>query len=507
MRRALVSVSDKTGLAEFCGRLRGQGVEIVSSGGTAAFLASAGVAVTLVADVTKHPEILGGRVKTLHPRIHGGILADRSNPEHLAEMDEQGIDSFDLVVSNLYPFQQTVRSPNASFGDIIENIDIGGPAMVRAAAKNHTWVGIVTNPDQYDEVAAAVEGGGLSSDLRRRLAQAAFFHTAVYDAAIVNWLEADSALPSQVVVALQRAEILRYGENPHQAGARYRRAGEESWWDGVAQHGGLALSYLNLFDVDAAWRLVHDLGDSPAVAIIKHANPCGVAVASDVVTAFQNAYDCDPRSAFGGIVALNRIVDSDTVATIEQSAQADIIIAPGFGEGVVERILARRKNTRILEAGRPDPPDLGLRQISGGWLGQTPAHFSRGREEWTVVTNRVPTEMEMADAELAWRICGHVTSNAIVLVGGATAWGIGAGQQNRLESAQLAAQKAAGRAAGGACASDAFYPFPDGVEAAAAAGVAVVIQPGGALRDQDVIDAANILGLSMVFTGERQFLH
>ncbi len=504
VRRALVSVSDKTGLVEFCRRLASAGVEIVSSGGTAAELANAGVAVTLVSDVTGHPEILGGRVKTLHPRIHGGILADRFDQAHSRELEEHGIEPFQLVVTNLYPFEATVTS-GADDLEIIENIDIGGPAMVRAAAKNHRSVAVVTSPDQYAIVADAVERGGIDDDMRGRLARAAFFLTAAYDAAIVEWLERGADLPDRVVLALEGAGSLRYGENPHQLGARYRRAGDRGWWDGVVQHSGLELSYLNLLDVDAAWKLVHDLGDSPAAAIIKHANPCGAAVAGDIATAYRLAYECDSRSAFGGIVAVNRTVDLAMVEEIEGAAQADVVIAPGYQQGVVDRIRGRRKNTRILESAPPESIAIEMRQLSGGWLGQTgPGTATDG---WKVVTRRAPNAAELADAEFAWRVCAHVKSNAIVLAAGGTAWGIGAGQQNRVESTRIAVEKASGRAAGGACASDAFYPFPDGVEAAAESGVAVIVQPGGAQRDSEVIETADRLGLAMLFTGERRFLH
>ena len=507
VRRALVSVSDKTDLVPFVQRLVAAGVEIVSSGGTARALAEAGVPVRSVEEVTGSPEMLGGRVKTLHPRIHGGILADLGSEEHQADLEAQGIEAFQLVVSNLYPFRQTVAAADATRADIIEQIDIGGPAMVRAAAKNHAWVGIVTSPSQYDEVAAAVEEGGLSEDLRVRLAREAFFHTASYDAAIVNWLESDGDLPQRSVLALEHAETLRYGENPHQRAARYREAASPTWWDQVVQHNGLALSYLNLFDASAAWEMAHDLATvgTRSVVIVKHANPCGAAVGDDLADTYRRAYECDPRSAFGGIVAFSDIVDSATVELVEAAAQADVIIAPGYAEGVVERLAAKRKNTRVLQAGQPSVPRFHHRHINGGWLIQDEYRFVS--EEWTVVSKRTPTEAELADARFAWRVCGHVSSNAIVLAKDATAWGIGAGQQNRVESGLIAVGKAAGRAEGGACASDAFFPFPDGLDAAHEAGVAVVVQPGGALRDEEVISRADELGLAMLFTGERQFRH
>jgi phosphoribosylaminoimidazolecarboxamide formyltransferase / IMP cyclohydrolase len=507
VQRALVSVSDKTGLVAFCRRLAAAGVEVVSSGGTAAALAEAGVSVRPVEEVTGSPEMLGGRVKTLHPKIHGGILADRGSTEHLADLERHGIAPFDLVVTNLYPFRETVATPGASRGDIIEQIDIGGPAMVRAAAKNHAWVGIVTSPAQYDEVVSAVESGGLDDDLRERLAREAFFHTASYDAAIVEWLEAGEDLPQRQVIALEQADVLRYGENPHQRGARYRVAGSRSWWDDVIQHQGLPLSYLNLFDAAAAWEMAHDLaGDGAhAVVIVKHANPCGAATGTDLADTYQRAFECDARSAFGGIVAFSHPVDAETIARMERAAQADVVIAPGYDSGVVDRLAARRKNTRVLEAPPPSAVALHHRQISGGWLIQDEYRFDA--TDWTVVTERQPTDEEMADARFAWRVCGHTSSNAIVLAKNSTAWGIGAGQQNRVESGQIAVAKAAGRAAGGACASDAFFPFPDGLDAAAQAGVSVVVQPGGAMKDNEVIARADELGLVMMFTGERQFRH
>ena len=500
--RALISVYDKAGIVEFARALTHLGWELVSSGGTAAALSDAGVDVLSVEDVTGSPEMLDGRVKTLHPRIHGGILADRAKSEHMISLSENKIVAIDLVVCNLYPFR---ADPS------VEQIDIGGPAMVRAAAKNFDSVAVVVDPAAYADVLTELtESGSIGSDSRRRLARAAFAHTAAYDAAIVGWLDDGQVLAPTIHLALERVQDLRYGENPHQAGARYRPIGETKWWDHVVQHGGLALSYLNLFDADAAWRLVHDLGllrDGPAVAIVKHANPCGVALAPSLSTAYQNAYECDPRSAFGGIVAVNRVLDHETVDAIEVAAQADVVVAPGYEDGVVERLSRKRKNTRVLEGPPPDDIQIDLRQINGGWLAQEPHHFAASQDDWRVVTERKPTATEMTDAALAWRVCGHVTSNTIVLAKDGTCWGIGAGQQNRVESGQIAAAKANGRAAGGACASDAFFPFADGVEVAGEAGVAVVVQPGGAQLDDEVIAAADKLGLAMVFTGERHFKH
>jgi len=504
--RAFLSVYDKAGVADFAAGLVELGWDLVSSGGTAAALRDAGLAVTDVADLTGVPPIL-------HPKVHGGILADRSNPEHRRDAEEYGIEPIDLVVSNLYPFgSDPALFQHGSSATDIDLIDIGGPALVRAAAKNHAHVGVVVDPADYDPVLDELRtGGALGPDTRRRLARTAFAHTAAYDASVVTWFDATDAdaapLPPTLHLALEQAQVTRYGENPHQRGARYRRIGERSWWDDVEQHSGLDLSYLNLYDADAAWRCVHDLGPEPAVVIVKHANPCGVAIASTLHEAYQRAYDCDSRSAFGGIVALNRVVDDDTVARIVAAAQADLIIAPGYEDGVIDLLIGRRKNTRILTAPTPTSDPLELRQIGGGFLVQDAHRFVATRADWSVVTARQPTESQWADAELAWRLVGWVKSNAIVLVKDRTAWGIGAGQQNRVESGQLAATKAAGRAAGGASASDAFYPFPDGIEAAAAAGVAVVVQPGGAMRDDENIAKADDLGIAMVFTGERHFFH
>jgi phosphoribosylaminoimidazolecarboxamide formyltransferase/IMP cyclohydrolase len=507
--RALLSVYDKTGIVEFARALHDLGVTLVSSGGTASAIADAGVPVTDVAELTGVPAILDHRVVTLHPKVHGGLLADPTNPGHQADMAEYGIEAFDLVVSNLYPFH---TNPS------IELIDIGGPAMVRASAKNHAHVGVVTSPDQYGTVLAELrDHGRLTEPTRRAFALAAFARTAAYDAAIVEWLQAGEGLPEHIVVPLQRTdEVLRYGENPHQHGARYRKVGTTSWWDGLVQHSGVALSYLNFYDTEAAWKLAHDLGgpgsvgdqpDRVVCAIIKHANPCGVAVAEDLPTAYQRALECDERSAFGGIVAFNRPIDDVTAGAMANGPQADVVIAPGYTAAAIETLRTKRKNTRLLEAPAPEAEAREFRQISGGFLIQDAAHFAAGRDDWRTVTKNAPTAEQWADAEMAWRVCGHVKSNAIVLVKDGVAVGIGAGQQNRVESGEIAAKKAAGRAAGGACASDAFYPFPDGVEAAAAAGVAVVVQPGGSVGDEKVIARADELGLAMVFTGERHFLH
>jgi phosphoribosylaminoimidazolecarboxamide formyltransferase / IMP cyclohydrolase len=500
--RALLSVWDKTGLEAFAQGLVSLRWELISSGNTSAFLAERGIAHTKVEEVTGSPEMLDGRVKTLHPKIHGGILADRSKQTHLDDLDAQSITPIDLVVCNLYPFRS---EPG------IEMIDIGGPAMVRAAAKNHAHVAVITDPGEYGPVLDELRRETtLSTETRRRLARTAFAHTAAYDAAIVTWFDESDGelLPPTLHLALERAEeSLRYGENPHQQAARYRDIGGRNWWDSIEQYSGLTLSYLNLYDTEAAWRLVHDLGSQPAVAIIKHANPCGVAVADDLATAFVKALECDDKSAFGGIIALNGPMTNEVAEAIAAGPQADVIIAPGYEGDSVDRLIKRRKATRLLKAESPAPVAREYRQIGGGFLVQEAHHFASPRSEWRVVTKREPTEQEWADAELAWRVGGYVKSNSIVLVANGQAVGIGAGQQSRVDSGEIAAKKAAGRAKGGACASDAFYPFPDGVEAAAAAEVAVVVQPGGSMRDDEVIETADRLGLAMVFTGERHFLH
>jgi phosphoribosylaminoimidazolecarboxamide formyltransferase/IMP cyclohydrolase len=502
IRRALLSVSDKTWIEELALALHELGVELISSSNTAAAIAAAGIPVTPISEVTGFPEILGHRVVTLNPRVHGGLLADLGNPEHVAELEAHDIAPIELVVSNLYPFRER---PD------IETIDIGGPAMTRASAKNHAWVTIVTAVDQYEPLIAELRAndGTVGPDTRRAFAIEAFARTAAYDAAIVEWLQGDEEpLPRHIVLPLERTdEHLRYGENPHQKAARYRRVATTSWWDDVVQHSGVALSYLNFYDTDAAWKIVHDLDSRPTCAIIKHANPCGVAVADDLATAYRRALECDEQSAFGGIVATNRPIDDATVEAMVAGPQADVIIAPGYAPGTVDALIKRRRNTRILEAPAPGSETLDLRQISGGFLVQQPHHFESGRDDWRVVTKVAPTDEQWSDLQLAWRVCGHVKSNAVVLVKDGQAVGIGAGQQKRVDSTEIAAKKAAGRAVGGACASDAFYPFPDGVEAAGAAGVATIVQPGGGMGDASVIEVADKMGIAMVFTGERHFLH
>ncbi|MHB8827551.1 MAG: bifunctional phosphoribosylaminoimidazolecarboxamide formyltransferase/IMP cyclohydrolase [Acidimicrobiales bacterium] len=512
--RALLSVWDKTGLIEFAQGLVDLGVELVASGGTAQALAGAGLAHLDVADVTGFPEMLSGRVKTLHPAIHGGILADRDVDEHLAALLEHGITPIDIVVSNLYPF-----STNPS----VELIDVGGPTMVRAAAKNHRHVGILTSPVQYPAVLAELrETGGLSPATRHDLARAAFAHTAAYDAGIVAWFDAGgeigeapdsqaATLPASLHLTLERRDVLRYGENPHQVGARYRLAGTSPWWDEVVQHAGTALSYLNLFDADAAWRLVHELAaDAPgreAVAIIKHANASGAALGASLVEAFCAALAADPQSAFGGIVALRGVVDDDVAAAIAAGPQADVIIASSFSEAAIATLRARRKATRLLAAPAPEALGLSIRTYGHSALVQDADELRVPLAQWRCVTEAQPTPRQLEDLMVAWRVCARTTSNAIVLAKDGVAVGVGAGQQSRVVAAGIATAKAGELAVGSAAASDAFFPFADGLESLTSAGVTSVVQPGGSVRDAEVIAAANAARIVMMLTGERHFRH
>ena len=500
---ALLSVYDKTGIVDLARSLHGLGWSLLSSGGTARQVLDAGIPVTDVAELTGFPAILGHRVVTLHPKVHGGLLADPTDPSHVADLEQYGIEPIALAVINLYPF---TSDPG------IELIDVGGPTMVRAAAKNHAHVGVVVDPADYDDVADELRNEGWLTDVtRRRLARDAFAHTAAYDAAIVSWFDASDVepepLPRTLHLALERAQDLRYGENPHQQGARYRSVGATGWWDSMEQHGGKGLSYLNLYDTEAAWRLVHRF-DTTACVIVKHANPCGVALGSGVDAvhdAYVKANACDPVSAFGGIVAVNAPV---TVAMAEELAPVftEVVVAPGFEPGALE-VLTAKKNLRVITAQAPGPVPFDVRPIDGGLLVQQPDPVSVDRTDWRVVTDLQPTDAQWDDLVFAWQVGAAVSSNAIVYAKDAQAFGIGAGQQNRLDSARIAAERSAGRAHGGVCASDAFFPFRDGLDAAAAAGVAAVIQPGGSVRDDEVIAAADEHGIAMVFTGERHFRH
>lgn len=505
-RRALLSVSDKRGLEGFARGLVELGYELVSTGGTLAALRGWGLPAVAVADVTGFPEILGGRVKTLHPNVHGGILA-RREADHLAELEAHGISPIDVVAVNLYPFRETVAKEGVVEAEALEQIDIGGPTMVRAAAKNYPGVVVVVDPAAYPATLGALRRGPTLEE-RRELALAAFAHTAAYDAAIVAYLSRGEELPRHLDVALERAEVLRYGENPHQAGARYRQVGADSVWDAARLHSGLALSYLNLFDAEAAWRLAHSLAEhAPACVIVKHANPCGAAWGADLSDAYERAFDADPKSAFGGVVALPGHVDLALAERIVERPKADVILARGYSEEALALLARKRKNTRVIELPEPNPAGFELRRLDGGFLVQRPDVVTLDRSGWRVVTSRGPSEEQWRDVVLAQLVCAATSSNAIVLAAGGSAVGIGAGQQSRVDAAEIAVKKAAGRAAGGACASDAFFPFRDGVDAVAASGVGVVVQPGGSVNDEAIVAAAEELALAMVFTGERHFRH
>ncbi len=514
--RALLSVSDKTGLVALGQSLAAHGVELVSTGGTAKALRDAGLAVRDIDDLTSFPEMMDGRVKTLHPKVHGGLLAVRDNPEHVAAMAAHDIGPIDLVVVNLYPFAATVTR-GAERDEVIENIDIGGPSMIRSAAKNHAFVAVVTDPADYGSIA----GASTSLEERRRLAAKAYALTAQYDATIASWFafaDQGEVFPDAVAIPLTRGQHLRYGENPHQQAALYLPAGPAT--PGVAQAEqiqGKELSYNNFNDADAALELIAEFrGGPPTVVIVKHANPCGVASADTLIEAYQAALACDSVSAFGGIIACNRPLDGATAEAIT-ALFTEVVIAPG-ADAAARAAFARKKNVRLLLCGAlPDPhrPGVTLKSIAGGFLLQSRDNGSLG--ELDVVTKRSPSDQELADCRFAWTVAKHVKSNAIVYAKDGSTAGIGAGQMNRLESARIAAWKAkdaaekagwgAARTVGSAVASDAYFPFADGLLAAVEAGATAVIQPGGSIRDDEVIAAADEAGLAMLFTGMRHFRH
>ena len=506
-RRALISVSDKRGIENLALRLSGMGFEIISTGGTARTLTEAGVRVVPVSEVTGAPEILGGRVKTLHPKIHGGILADLGDPDHVEQLVEQDIGPIDLVCINLYPFEETVAG-GAPEKEVIEQIDIGGPAMLRAAAKNFGSVIVVPSPEVYEEVLAALESEGqVPEETRRRLALAAFRRTAEYDAAISGWFsEQAEGFPERRTVRYERVSGLRYGENPHQAAAYYAEVGAEHLMSGVEILQGREISFNNLYDLDAARTLLADLSDlgTPAAVIVKHANPCGAAVGDSLMDAYRKALASDPQSAFGGIVALSGEVDGDLAAEIS-SIFTEILVAPGFTEKARE-ILSTKPNVRVLVAGLLDRPAISSKYVTGGVLLQA-SDAVEDDSEYRVVTETRPSQQQMGDLIFAWRVARVVKSNAIVLARDGATVGVGAGQMSRVDSSDIAVKKAGEKAQGAAAASDAFFPFADGVEALAEAGIEAVIQPGGSVRDEEVVEAANRHGLAMVFTGRRHFLH
>jgi phosphoribosylaminoimidazolecarboxamide formyltransferase/IMP cyclohydrolase len=507
-------VYDKTGLDELARALSDAGVEIVSTGSTASHIEAAGARVTRIEELTGFPECLDGRVKTLHPRVHAGLLADLRLPAHVAQLAELGIDPFDLLVSNLYPFRETVAS-GADVDECIEQIDIGGPAMVRAAAKNHASVAVVTTPLAYPLVVNALRDGGFTLGQRRWLAARAFADIAEYDVAVANWTgvvlvpaqEEGDVWPEFAGQALRRSEMLRYGENPHQPAALYSDPDAPAGLAQAEQLHGKEMSYNNYVDADAAWRAAHDFTE-PCVAIIKHANPCGVAVGADVAEAHRKAHACDPVSAFGGVIAANAPV---TVAMAEQVAEifTEVIVAPSYSDGAVD-VLARKKNLRILLAPEWTPAPAEYRQVSGGMLVQAPDRIDAPGDDpsaWRLVSGEAADEATMADLVFAWRAVRSVKSNAILLATGRATVGVGMGQVNRVDSARLAVARAGERATGSVAASDAFFPFADGLQVLIDGGVRAVVQPGGSVRDEEVIAAAKAAGVTMYLTGTRHFFH
>jgi phosphoribosylaminoimidazolecarboxamide formyltransferase/IMP cyclohydrolase len=513
IKRALVSVTDKAGVVEFCRELQDLGVEIVSTGGTAKVLAEGGVVVRPIDDLTGFPEMMEGRVKTLHPKVHGGLLADRSKPEHLAQAEEHGIGLIDMVVVNLYAFEATVAREGVTEAEAIENIDIGGPSMLRSAAKNFSAVTVVTDPADYEVVLGEMRatGGATRFETRRRLATQVFAKTSAYDSAIWMYLSGyhDTLFPDEVRFRLEKAQDLRYGENPHQKAAFYRFVdAKENTLARAEQLQGKELSYNNILDTDAAWTAVREF-EEPACVIVKHMNPCGTAIGEDPVSAYARAHESDPVSAFGGVMAFNRPVDAGVVRAIYDNGQfVEVMIAPAFDTEALA-LLTEKPNMRILHTGgiRQTHGHYESRAVEGGMLVQTADSANEDPSEFKVVTNRAPSAEEMEQLLFAWKVCKSVKSNAILLAKDFASVGVGAGQMSRVDSAKIAVDKAGERAKGAVCGSDAFMPFPDALEVCAAAGVTAVIQPGGSVRDDEVIEKANELGVAMVFTGYRHFRH
>lgn len=511
VRRALISVYDKTGLEELARGLHAAGVELVSTGSTAARIAAAGVPVVPVEELTGFPECLDGRVKTLHPRVHAGILADQRLESHRRQLSELGVAAFELVVVNLYPFRETVAS-GASPDECVEQIDIGGPSMVRAAAKNHPSVAVVVNPGHYPDVLAAAHGGGFTLAARKRLAAEAFQHTAAYDLTVATWFALDyaavddSAFPEFLGAAYQRTDVLRYGENPHQPAALYA-TGNGGLAEAEQLH-GKAMSFNNYTDTEAARRAAYD-HDGPCVAIVKHANPCGIAIGSDVAEAHRKAHECDPLSAYGGVIAVNAPV---SLKLAEQIAEifTEVVVAPSYEPGAIEA-LSRKKNIRVLRCAEAPSDPVEVKPIDGGALLQATDRLQAEGDDpanWQLASGSPLTPAELGELAFAWRSCRAVKSNAILLARDGATVGVGMGQVNRVDSAKLAVQRAGQeRAAGAYAASDAFFPFPDGLEVLTAAGVKAVVQPGGSVRDEAVIEAARAAGVTMYFTGTRHFFH
>jgi phosphoribosylaminoimidazolecarboxamide formyltransferase/IMP cyclohydrolase len=508
--KALISVYDKTGIVEFSRRLAAAGFELISTGGTYRTLSEeGGLAVRQVAEVTGSPEILEGRVKTLHPVIHAGLLARRDSPDHLAELAKHGIDPIDLVVVNLYPFVATVSKPDVTLGDALENIDIGGPTLLRAAAKNFPSVAVVVNPADYPWIAEKMARKGLSLEERRDLAAKAFHHVSVYDTAVAEYLAATTladTLPDTLTISLKKVAGLRYGENPHQQGGLYLLGdGPTGGVAGASQLHGREISFNNLMDADAAWRTVRDFAE-PTVAVVKHANPCGLASNEDQAEAYRRAYEGDSISSFGGIVGFNRIVTAATAAAMGPVFY-EVVVAPGYEPEALD-ILKKKRNLRLLAVERiGNAPAYDLRPISGGLLVQTLDAVDEDPATWQTVTNRAPSEAELLDLAFAWKAAKHIKSNAIVFAKDLTLVGMGAGQPNRVVSVHLAQRTAGDKSRECVLASDAFFPFSDNIELAAEAGITAIVQPGGSIRDSEVIEAANNSDIAMVFTGVRHFRH
>ncbi len=509
--KALISVYDKTGVVELARALQEAGYGLVSTGGTHRTLTEAGLAVEQLSDVTGSPEMLDGRVKTLHPVVHGGLLARRDLPEHMGELEAHGIAPIDVVVGNLYPFEATVSREGIADADVLENIDIGGPTMLRAAAKNHPAVTVVVDPADFGWVAERIRAGGTSLEERRRLAATAFSHVAMYDSIVAAWMRgSDDPFPKELSIGVRRVSgELRYGENPHQRGALYADAPSRGGVVAAEQLHGKELSYNNILDADAAWRAASEFSGQ-AVSVIKHTNPCGLAVHADQAEAYRRAFDGDPVSAYGGILGFNRAVTGEAAEALRR-VFFEVIVAPGYEDAAME-ILQKKRDLRILRI--PETPSGGLaaaplqvRRVSGGLLLQTADALDEDPSAWQVVTQRGPSETELADLAFAWRAAKHIKSNTIVLAKGQALVGMGAGQPNRVNSVHLAARAAGERASGTVLASDAFFPFADGLELAAESGITAVVQPGGSIRDDEVIAAADKAGLAMVFTGVRHFLH
>ncbi|MDR4079149.1 MAG: bifunctional phosphoribosylaminoimidazolecarboxamide formyltransferase/IMP cyclohydrolase [Veillonella sp.] len=508
IQNALLSVSDKTGIVDFAKGLVDLGVTIYSTGGTLKAISDAGVPAKAVESLTGFPEMMDGRVKTLHPKVHGGILAIRDNAKHQAAMEEHGILPIDLVVVNLYPFRETIAKPNVSLEDAIENIDIGGPTMVRSAAKNNAYVGIVVNPDHYDEILEMLKtNGALTQDYRFALAKEAFAHTAAYDTAIANYMSGvigEGPTPPEYLSAYEKVMDLRYGENPHQKAAFYKEIGKAHGMGALKQLHGKELSYNNIVDMEAAWNMVWEF-TNPAACIIKHTNPCGAATAATLHDAYINAYEADSVSAFGGIVALNREVD---VATAEEMSKIflEVIMAPAFTKEALD-ILEAKKNIRLIELSKPESGQVTVKKVSGGMLVQTEDDIVEDRANYKVVTKAQPTEEQWKALEFAWKLVKHVKSNAILISNEKRTLGVGAGQMNRVGSAKIALEQAGEAAKGAVLASDAFFPFGDNVERAHKSGVKYIAQPGGSVRDDNVIETCDKYGMAMAFTGIRLFHH